>query len=351
MLRKIALLTISAFGLTNIASGENKKTELGSAGTKALAYFQGIAERSLDDYLKRVRPPRVSAALKARIIAQLPHEGEVKPSTKMQAKLAALAPILRYHERSSTTEIKMISVGHAFIGLHARAILLVSEEALEILTTEELQAATAHEMGHEYFWQEYELSRGRSIAKPSARSRCVATGLRSSQWEKLAIDLLCLQEVVGLDVEGVGQEIQLRTDFDEVTVDFRRLVDQETMRGGVQLVQVDAEAGTKVPLLVEVDSKGSVSRPSKADGKVEGDGGLAAAPLCVGDGVDLRHILRPPYGETMGWRNSAGGSNGCRETRAESKIRTRSAQRIETGAFGGTRSKEQETLSCLEFLT
>ncbi|PYU87461.1 MAG: hypothetical protein DMG08_28050, partial [Acidobacteria bacterium] len=112
----------SQAALTNIASGENKKTELGSAGTKALAYFEGIAERSLDDYLKRVRPPRVSAALKARIIAQLPHEGEVKPSTKMQAKLAALAPILRYHERSSTTEIKMIGVGHAFIGLHARAI-------------------------------------------------------------------------------------------------------------------------------------------------------------------------------------------------------------------------------------
>ena len=29
--------------------------------------------------------------------------------------------------------------------------------------------------------------------------------------KKLAIDLLCLQEVVGLDVEGVGQEIQLGT--------------------------------------------------------------------------------------------------------------------------------------------
>ena len=29
----------------------------------------------------------------------------------------------------------------------------------------------------------------------------------------------------------------------------------------------------------------------------------------------------------------------------------KSAQKIETGAFGGTRSKEQETLSCLGFLT
>ena len=53
------------------------------------------------------------------------------------------------------------------------------------------------------------------------------------------------------------------------------------MRGGVQLVQVDAEAGTKVPLLVEVDSKGSVSRLSKADGKVEGHRGLAAPPFAL----------------------------------------------------------------------
>ena len=35
--------------------------------------------------------------------------------------------------------------------------------------------------------------------------------LQLSAQEKLAIDLLCLQEVVGLDVEGVGQEIQLGT--------------------------------------------------------------------------------------------------------------------------------------------
>ena len=59
--------------------------------------------------------------------------------------------------------------------------LLVSEEALEILTTEELQAATAHEMGHEYFWQEYELSREAGHNEAIRRSRCVATGLRSSQ--------------------------------------------------------------------------------------------------------------------------------------------------------------------------
>jgi len=51
------------------------------------------------------------------------------------------------------------------------------------------------------------------------------------------------------------------------------------VRRGAQLVEVDAEAGAEIPLLVEVDSKGSVSRPGKTYGKVEGDRGLATPPL------------------------------------------------------------------------
>ncbi len=161
MAKQIALLTIFTLGLTISAAGQITKASatLGNTGAKAFAYFEEIGERSMDEYLKRIRPPRVSALLKARIIASLPQEGEVKPSAKMQAKLVALAPVFQYHERSSITEIKVISAGHAFIGLHARVILLISEEALEILTQEELQAAVAHEMGHEYFWEEYELAR------------------------------------------------------------------------------------------------------------------------------------------------------------------------------------------------
>ena len=97
--------------------------------------------------------------------------------------------------------------------------------------------------------------------------------------KKFTVDLLCLQKLVGFDVDGVGQEFQLRTDLDEVTADLSRFVDQETVRRGAQLVEVDAEAGAEIPLLVEVDSKGSVSRPGKTYGKVEGDRGLATPPL------------------------------------------------------------------------
>jgi hypothetical protein len=43
--------------------------------------------------------------------------------------------------------------------LLAGAAILVTLPALEILSVEELQAAVAHELGHEYFWGEFELAR------------------------------------------------------------------------------------------------------------------------------------------------------------------------------------------------
>src|SRR5262249_229738 len=69
-------------------------------------------------------------------------------------KLAALEPILRFHERDSVIEIKVIGVEELFVGLQGRAVLLISEPALNLLSVEQLQAVVAHELGHEYFWGE-----------------------------------------------------------------------------------------------------------------------------------------------------------------------------------------------------
>src|SRR5439155_22787700 len=108
----------------------------------------------------------------------------------------------------------------------------------------------------------------------------------------LAIHLLCLEQVVGFDVDGVGQEFQLGTDLDEIAADLRRLVDQETMRSAVELVQVDAEAGAEIPLLVEIDGECPVTRLGKADGEIEDDCGFSAAALGIGSGKDMRHRFR-----------------------------------------------------------
>jgi hypothetical protein len=49
-------------------------------------------------------------------------------------------------------------VPQAAIGLHARAVILMSESALTLLDAAELQALVAHEVGHEYVWTERERS-------------------------------------------------------------------------------------------------------------------------------------------------------------------------------------------------
>ena len=128
-----------------------KQSEL---SVKALQFFAKIEAQSFDADLKRVRLPKVNAEFKAQVLAQLANTEIVKPSEKMQAKLAALTPVLQYHERDAVREIKVVNTREAFVGVQGRSVLLISENMLRQLSIEELQAVVAHELGHEYFWGE-----------------------------------------------------------------------------------------------------------------------------------------------------------------------------------------------------
>jgi hypothetical protein len=108
-------------------------------------------------FLETARPAPVSAKDKARVLSTLPLEGEVTDfSASARQKLAALIKVLRATGRESVYEIKVIDVPQAAIGLHARAVILISEPALTLLDADELQALVAHEIGHEYVWTERE---------------------------------------------------------------------------------------------------------------------------------------------------------------------------------------------------
>jgi hypothetical protein len=157
MLMRATVILSLTFGLTISSSGQTRPTNLkpGSVEAKALAFFEQIEDRSFDDYLKRVRLPKVSEALKAEVLARIARDEEVKVYDGMKGKLATLEPILRYHERDSAIEIKVIRAREAFVRVQGRAVLLISEPALNLLPTPELQAVVAHELGHEYFWVEF----------------------------------------------------------------------------------------------------------------------------------------------------------------------------------------------------
>jgi len=108
-------------------------------------------------FLETARPAPVSAEEKAGVLSTLPLEGEVTDlSGSARQKLAALTKVLRATGRESVYEIKVIDVPQAAIGLHARAVLLISEAALTLLDADELQALLAHEIAHEYVWTERE---------------------------------------------------------------------------------------------------------------------------------------------------------------------------------------------------
>jgi Peptidase family M48 len=108
-------------------------------------------------FLKTARPAPVSAEDKARVLSSLPEEGEVTNlNAAARQKLAALVDVLRATERASVYEIKVIAVPQAAIGLHGRAVILISEAALTLVDADELQALLAHEIAHEYVWTERE---------------------------------------------------------------------------------------------------------------------------------------------------------------------------------------------------
>ena len=152
----IGVLTVAA---TPAAAGSQGPLDPGSPVGRALAFFAGLEAHEPDVLLRRLRPAPLSPAVRAAVVAALPPEGELQPTEAERAKIAALEPVFDLHERNGLIVTKVIDVGHAFVGLHAKAVLLLSRDALSLVSAHELQALAAHELGHEMFWDQYEAAR------------------------------------------------------------------------------------------------------------------------------------------------------------------------------------------------
>lgn len=170
------------------AAGEKQGSRAGRPTVSALAFFETAGPTSIPEFLGRLRPAPLSATLRAHVLATLPTEGELQPTAKERAKLAALDPVLDFHGRKSTVEIKVIDVGHAFVGLHARTVLLLSRDALALVTPEELQALTGHELGHEYLWNEYQAAMAEAAYPRMQELELVCDGIAVMSLRALGLD-------------------------------------------------------------------------------------------------------------------------------------------------------------------
>jgi hypothetical protein len=137
------------------------------SATRALRFFEGFEGHQVDDILRALRPPHVMADERTRVLAELPENGEVRPDRAERAKLAMLQTVLNYHERADVFDIRVVDFPRAALALHRRVVVLISLPALRLFTGAELQAMVAHEVGHDYFWHEFE----RTTAEGDRRGR------------------------------------------------------------------------------------------------------------------------------------------------------------------------------------
>ena len=130
------------------------------AAQAALQYFESFQGTDFDTLLRQLRRPAPPASVRAWVIKNLPREGQRTPTAEEAAKLEVLLPVLAFHGRERDVELRLFTAGGlAFAGLHGRTVLLISREALRLLDTDELMAIGAHELGHDYLWDDYEEAR------------------------------------------------------------------------------------------------------------------------------------------------------------------------------------------------
>ncbi len=150
----VAALAVGVgFSLPAWAAAAQSKGERTSL--KALAFFEGHSDETIDAFLMRLRPDPLDEASRAKVMASLPKEGEAHPSRKDAVKLSAAQRILDYSARPGAVTIKVVDLDSAFVGLYYRTVVLVSGKALSLLAADELAALVAHEMGHDDDWNEY----------------------------------------------------------------------------------------------------------------------------------------------------------------------------------------------------
>jgi len=153
----LVLVLVGTVGVSVNAVAEEGKRPTDPAAQAALRYFESIRVADFETLLRQLRRPAPPPSVRARVIRNLPVEEKLTPSVQESAKLEGLLPVLAFHERERVIDLWLIKAGGlAIVGFHARTVLFVSREALRLFEKSELLAIGAHELGHEYVWNDYE---------------------------------------------------------------------------------------------------------------------------------------------------------------------------------------------------
>jgi hypothetical protein len=159
MIKSIVLITILIVAFTVEANGQMARHFAGEGdesgeAANAINRFGDLSRSEIDSRLRRMRPPayRPGQVLIKEIIEvqNLP----VSESKRVARLKAALQPVLDYHERGQIP-IYVLQSEKPKAGLIDRAVIIITTRLMTIASDEEIRGIVAHELAHDYIWDEY----------------------------------------------------------------------------------------------------------------------------------------------------------------------------------------------------
>ena len=190
------LITALAYCTIGAHAEEPWKASVTPEYESALTFFRTLPAGDVHDALGAIRPAPLSAEDRARALLTLPGKGDLIPRESEVGRLARLQPILAFHDRRDAVIIKIVDVPRAAVGLHARSILLLSRPAIELLSAGELEGIVAHEMGHDFFWHDYDDARDRRDSSALQTIELKCDGIAVLTMRRLGIDPVLVESAV-----------------------------------------------------------------------------------------------------------------------------------------------------------
>jgi hypothetical protein len=168
--------------------GEPQPTGPSPAETRAWAFIEGVVSIGFAEFRRRNNTKPLPREARAAILAALPPQGALVPTQAERTKLAALDQVFALYNRLGAVDVKIVDLKPALVAVHERSILLITRPALSLIGPRELQAIGAHELAHEYFWDEFGAALNANAYERMQELELMCDGLAVMTLLRLSID-------------------------------------------------------------------------------------------------------------------------------------------------------------------
>ena len=141
------------FNANTKAAGSSAESMGGLEAASAITRLGDLSPAAMRERLQRMRlPAYLPGPMLVNRIVELQHL-PIADSKRVDQLKAALQPVLAYHERSRMPIVVLRSEQHKAY-LVERAVIIITTRMMMIASDEEIRGVVAHELAHEYLWEE-----------------------------------------------------------------------------------------------------------------------------------------------------------------------------------------------------